>query len=317
MGSSTNDTAQSQIEHSEAIAWCIIFGLEALVVLCVNLVTIIVFLGNNSLQKHTSILLPNLAIADVLVGTVPITGWVYFMGASYRLWKDEASIAMKITYSSFDIATAFASVTNHGCIAVERLVATLWPFKYKHNKRKLNIYLVAVSWFCAFLIPALTQVGAHVVKSQMFAFFVWMPFLAWLLITIAISYSILLLRTRLITRELHQDSVDRRSQSRSQRFTITAIIITVVSLATWLPFMIMSAVNLVIPLNQNMKVVNPVKFLHFLNSIVNPFIYIFRIPRFKEVAFQMVFRWRGSREQVRMVNLKTSSSPPPALDTHL
>lgn len=312
-----NDTEADQKSpmgaQAEAIAWCAVFSLEALVVIFTNLVTIIVFVSNTPLQKHTSILLTNLAFADLLIGLLVIPGWVYFLGANQHsgLWKDQSSLSMRIAYSSVDIGTAFASVTNHGCIAVERLVATLWPFKYKRNKRKLNTYFIAFSWICALLIPSITQVGVYLLDSLIFSLFVWLPFLSVLLLVITVSYSILLSRMRSLDRDLNHDSDDRRGQQRrGHRFTITAFIVTVVSLSSWLPFIIMSAINHVAPINSQLHLVNPVKMLHFFNSLSNPFIYWLRIPHYKQAVYEVVFRRKKAQNRAAVASSTSSSNPP-------
>ena len=314
METPTNDTAVDLRTQTGDIVWCVTFSLEALVVLSTNSVTIIVFLSNAPLSRHTSFLLTNLAFADLLVGLFAIPGWVYFVGLN-SLWHNEPSLAGCIAYSTLDIATAFASVTNHGSIAVERLVATLWPFKYKRHKRRLNVFLIVVSWVCAIVTPILTMVGFYVFNSKTFALFLWMPLLSVLLIINATSYSILLLRKRVINRELQLDPDDRRTQCRSHRFTITALIVTVVSLSAWLPFMIMSIVNLAVSINNNRQIVNPVKFLHFLNSLSNPFIYWLRLPRYKQTVYSVVFRCKKPRVLAPMASAQAPR--PNEMDTRL
>ena len=122
----------SLMAPSEAITWCVFFSLEALVALATNAVTIIVFLQNTWLRKQTSILLLNLALADLLVSLLAIPGWVYFVSVGANLWKSTSTnLTMQILYSSLEIAGAFASVTNHGCIAVERLIATVMALTYR------------------------------------------------------------------------------------------------------------------------------------------------------------------------------------------
>ena len=71
----------SVMAPSEAIIWCVIFSLEALVALATNAVAVIVFLQNTWLRKQASILLLNLAVADLLIGLKAIPGWVYIVGA--------------------------------------------------------------------------------------------------------------------------------------------------------------------------------------------------------------------------------------------
>lgn len=299
------DNKTSLMAPSEAITWCVIFSLEALVALTTNAVVIIVFLQNTWLRKQTSILLVNLAVADLLVSLLAIPGWVYILGAGANLWKDvSTNLTLQILYSSLDIAGAFASVTNHGCIAVERLIATVLPFAYRRRKKKITAQSITVVWTCALVIPALTLVGFHVLRSKMFAFFVWMPFLSVLLLVIATSYLILLCRVKMVSRDLHQET----DCQRNHRFTVTALIVNVVSLIAWLPFMIMSAINLVAPINQDLRVVNTVKMLHYFNSVCSIFVYWCRIPHFKDAACKLVFCHKRRRQPAQGVTPARSSS---------
>lgn len=290
---------------SEAITWCVIFSLEALVSLTANAVVMIVFLQDACLRKQTSILLLNLAIADLLVSLLAIPGWVYILGAGANLWKNiSTNLTVQIVYSSIDIAGAFASVTNHGCIAVERLIATVMPFTYRSRKKKITAQSIAMVWTCALVIPALTLVGFHVLRSKMFAFFVWMPFLSVLLLVIATSYLILLCKVKMVSRDLHQE----RDRQRNHRFTVTALIVSLVSLTAWLPFMIMSAINLVTPIDQDLRRINTVKLLHYFNSLCSLLVYWFRIPHFKDVAYRLVFCHKRRRQQAQGAVTARSSS---------
>ena len=295
----------SLMVRSEAITWCVIFSLEALVAIATNAVAIIVFLQNTWLRKQTSILLLNLAVADLLVSLIAIPGWVYFIGSLANLWKNTpTNLTAHILYSSLDIALAFASVTNHGCIAVERLIATVMPFIYRSRRKKITAQSITVVWSCALVIPALTLVGFHVLRSDMFAFFVWMPFLSVLLLVIATSYLILLCRVKVVSRDLRQESDCKRNH----RFTVTALIVCVVSLTAWLPFMIMSTINLVIPINQDLRRVNIVKMLHYFNSLCSLLVYWFRIPHFKEAACALVFCHKRRRQLPQSVVIMTARS---------
>ena len=273
----------------EITAWCLVFSIEALFGIIVNLVTIAAFLNKKTLlQKQSSPLLTNLAFADLLVAAIVIPGWVIYYFGDSQEWV--YSPVVSIGYSTIDILTAFASVTNHGCIAVERLLATLSPMKYMHNKRKITSYLIAFPWVCAILISSLVQVGFHVFHSPMIAFFAWLPFLLALLLVVTLSYLILLCRIRQISKNLSNSS--ERSRRRSQRFTVTAFIVTVVSFTAWLPFMIMSAINLFVEINDDARIVNPVKLLHFFNSLGNPIIYWLRLPHFKVSVYKLLSRCR-------------------------
>jgi len=297
--------SKSLMAPSESITWCVIFSLEALIAVTTNLVAIIVFLQNTWLRKRTSILLLNLAVADLLIGLLAVPGWVYVIGAAANLWRNAwTNVTMEILYSSLDIGGAFASVTNHGCIAVERLIATVMPFKYRSRKNKITAQFITVVWTCAVVIPALTMVGFHVLSSKMFAFFVWMPFLVVLLLVIAISYLILLCRVKVVSRDLRQE----RDCQRNHRFSVTAFIVSVASLIAWLPFMIMSAINLVTPINQDLRRVNTVKMLHYLNSLCSILVYWFRIPHFKDEACALVFCHKRRRQLPQGAAAARSSS---------
>ena len=299
MGVSDNSSGPvaSPIALGEAIAWCVIFSLEAAVAITSNVATIAIFLTNKRIRVQTSILLVNLAVADLLVAIVPIPGWVYFFGVQANLWPDSTHLASQIAYSGLDIGGAFASVTNHGCIAIERLIATLLPFKYRSSKRMISTQLIIMVWVFAVCIPVVTLVGFHVLDSSMVAFFVWMPFLTLLLLVIAVSYSILLGRMKWLARNLrgHEET-----ELRNNRFTVTVLIVTIVSLLAWLPFMIMSAIDLVAQtISHNVRLVSMVKLLHFFNSTCSIFIYWFRIPNFKAAAYSLVFRRHGMEQPER------------------
>ena len=295
----------SLMDPNEVITWCVIFSLEALVALTTNTVVIIVFLQNACLRKQTSILLLNLAVADLVVSLLAIPGWVYILGGWANLWKDTwANPIVQMVYLGIDMAGAFASVTNHGGIAVERLIATVMPFTYRSRKKKITAQSITIVWTCALVIPALTVVGFHVLRSNMFGFFVWMPFLSVLLLVIATSYLILLCRVKMVTRNLNQES----DCQRNHRFTVTALIVCVVSLIAWLPFMIMTGISVITHIDHDLHRVSIVKLLHYFNSFSSILVYWFRIPRFKNAVCTLVFCHKKRRQPAQGTVTARSSS---------
>ena len=145
------------------------------------------------------------------------------------------------------------------------------------------------------------EVGRLTEQMKMIAFFAWLPFLLALLLVITVSYLTLLCRIRQISKNLSNSS--ERCRRRSQRFTVTAFIVTVVSFTAWLPFMIMSAINLFVEINDDARIVNPVKLLHFFNSLGNPIIYWLRLPHFKVSVYELLSRCRPKTQADHSVQI--------------
>lgn len=136
---------------SECIAWLTVIGMEAIVIMTLNALTIIVYLKERSLQKRSMYLVINLAVADMFVaGSSIIEFWFFGRARDCNIWIDN-----RLSYTSY-LSIYFMlwfffipSLVNLGAISLERTHATFRPFKHRFIKKKIFGAAVAVAWITA------------------------------------------------------------------------------------------------------------------------------------------------------------------------
>ena len=289
MTKSTNDSINRPsfsviLSRSEAIAWCAAFSIEALVVAIFNFLTIVLFATNRRLRKRKFYLLFNLAIADFVVGAVAIPCIVYHIGRDFGLWKSQWTSG-PINISNFlDIFSGFSSIISLVVVSLERLFATFWPFRHRVLQKKVYFIFIALIWVLATFPPSVYAITVYHLMSNKQMGYTWIPFILVLVLIICISYVAILIKVRGGTQPQGHGLTERH-----RKLTISLLILTVVSLVTWLPFVIYHAMFLFKEnFPSDITKVYLFKFFHYTNSLVNPIIYALRIPKFRKAAIDLV-----------------------------
>ena len=136
--------------------WLPVFITEFVVILIINTITIIAFARIRQLRKRSTYLIMNLTVIDLLVGAV--TGPIYVYQEDKEsndfTWAGSLIFAIEITFP-------ISSQVNHSLISLERLHATLFPFRHCLITKRSYIKIVVGSWFIifalAFVIASLSE----------------------------------------------------------------------------------------------------------------------------------------------------------------
>lgn len=285
--SSRNQTDSNQtvssgplIGRPEAIFWCSVFIIEAVLVATGNLLTTFVFLGSRKLRKRRYYLMFNLAISDALVGALAMPLFIVPFGMSLGVWEEMSWILGDVALF-LDMLTGFASIVFLTMIALERLYATLRPFNYRALKSRWYVLFTIIAWMAAGSIPSLHLVIIKFPKTFLSSTpvsikaIMWAPLLAMLLLLISVSYAVIWGKVRIVHKSVTQRLVEKESS-----LSRICLLVTVVSLVAWLPFII---VNMVFTarLIFHFHVFYVAKFLHHANSLLNPVLYVLKIPDFR------------------------------------
>ena len=107
---------------TEEINWSPAFITEFVVISIINVITIIAFARIRHLRKRSTYLIINLTVADLLVGAVTGSLLVYLKGQDCS-WPGLIFCALHVTFP-------IASQLNLSLISLERLHATLLPFRH-------------------------------------------------------------------------------------------------------------------------------------------------------------------------------------------
>ena len=269
--------------------------LESLIIIVGNIFTIFVFWKNRNRLNRTTFLVINLAVADLLVGiTEPISiGAFTIPGHFEKKFKSDLDANSS---SPFQIAVGFSSILFLTLISLERAYALIWPLRHRVTSTKAYIYSATLAWIATIF----AGVGTLLTIFNIFDFANWKVALvgAKVLCLVMICVSYLAIRTRLRCRVPVTDGA-RNGQNEHQqnaKLSRTLFIMITVSLVFWVPSLVVySTLYLCPPCIPLLVLYIFTRLFRLANSLVNPIIYSFRIPMFRE-TFKRVKSCKQSKK---------------------
>ena len=273
------------ISEKEERAWFAALVIEFSVIFLLNAFTLAIYTRNRHLRKPSTYLIINLTVADLLVGTVGIVVLSFFEPDKLE-WDLELKQAF--SWQSFVYLTSaylfpVASLANISLISLDRLHATLFPFRHCLIGRR--VYLTTI--FCSWLFSlTLSSVFSLLILRASPATFLYVYasciFLSLLILTV--SYVIII--STVTNNPPSPNAGPALSQER--KLTVTLFTVTVVSVLTILPWVIWIVIAHHIQSKLchavSLRVDYSFRVLHFFNSMVNPLIYAIRMHEFRKSA---------------------------------
>ncbi|XP_078364241.1 adenosine receptor A3-like [Oculina patagonica] len=277
------------------LSWIVILGVETLIIVLGNTVTIIVFWKYRSQLKRTSYLLINLSVADLMVGVGNIETLVN------KIWKfAKSSCNTSITWGEYVVLEEFfgvASITFLVLISLERLHAIVSPFRMRAMSTRKYMWAIVVVWILSGIIAALQllQASSILITQVVFALFT-SGYALVCLITICCAYTAIWYFSK---KENPALPLDR--QKRNKDLAKTLFIVTLLSLITWLPFIVINTVRHTFDIHADTRsvLVDVTRFLQLANSFINPIVYCFRMPMFRNTIKTMFARPKPKGFQIR------------------
>ena len=282
------------LQNSTGNIFQVIFTLEAAVIIIGNTFTIFIFWTQGFHLKRTCFLLINLAVADLLVGiTEPIILGTERIAKNARNTTDgkegvdikgfvNPSIAFQVLGSS--TSTIFLAL-----ISLERVHAVLRPLRHRVTTARVYICSIVIVWTVGICMAGITFLPIyHTDKARRYGSVIIHSFLFICVLVICVSY--LTIRTRLRSTTPEIEVHKYKSTEQNLRLSRTFFIVAAVSLVFWMPAIIVYSIRQFCKRCVSPTVEMFVKVLHLANSMVNPFVYSFRMPIFNSQ------RWKGSRQ---------------------
>ena len=282
--------------HAVVIVFIVIFALETAVIIIGNVFTIFVFKTQSALHlKRTYLLLINLAVADLLVGVGEVVIIVVYRIprtdiASYPLWW------------SVQVFGLCASVMFLALISLERVYAVRWPLRHRVTSARAYFLSIVIVWVIGLCTTGLSLLGAYVDTVYPVATTNFLLFIS--LVIICASY--LSIRSRLYaTKPDLQDGQRRSTRDQNLRLSKTFYVVVAVSLIFWLPGFVVYTINAFCWLCFSQTLLWFVNVLHLANSMVNPFVYSFRMKIFKDALKKC---WK-KHVDLQPVSLRMQNAP--------
>ena len=283
---------------SECIPLMIVALAECVAIVTLNLCTIIVFMRERNLRKRSTYLVINLAVIDMFVGGTAVSVLFFETGVFCNVWERYlteygTSTFIRTLHRLFPIG----SITNIASIALERIHATFFPFRHRVLKEWVYGLIIGVVWVTSGL-ASVTITLVHFEEIQHLAY-TGFTFLSICLLIICVSYKSIVIKVGCGAQPQHHGAA-----SRERKLTMTLLIVTVVSLLFYLPFVFFLVFFIsksgIVFIHLDFAVV----FLYYANSLVNPILYAIRMPEYRS-AFLALFRRRAHQQrQVAVLPLR-------------
>ena len=261
--------------YAVAIVFIVIFALEAAVIIIGNLFIIFVFKTQSGLHlKRTSLLLINLAVADLLVGVGEVVVLVI-----HRIPRTD--IKSYPIWWSVEVLGMCVSVMFLALISLERVYAVCWPLRHRVTSARAYIFSIVIVWVIGLCTTGLSLLVYHADVDAVYALVTatFLPFSS--LVIICASY--LSIRSRLYATKTHlQDGQRRSTRDQNLRLSKTFYVVVAVSLIFWLPGFVVYTINAFCWLCFSPTLLWFVNVLHLANSLVNPFVYSFKMKIFQD-----------------------------------
>ena len=244
--------------------WASSYSVMAFLIITGNSLTIATLL-KKKFRKRPHFLLTSLAFADLLVGFVTILYLLLF--SSYH--------PSTLTFADhlLDMFAGLSSIFHLAVISLERLHATLRPFRHRQLSLKAYWVAIATPWILSSSVSVLMKIHG-------------MPFIIGI-ICLTTPLLITCFSYLAIWRKRRRSPENVRSfrQNQEARFSKSIFLVTAASFLTWTPLLVRNIFVTVYLIPQS--AVFCTKLLQFSNSFVNFVIYIIRFPSYRKALFSL------------------------------
>ena len=284
---------------SECVTWLSLGMIESAVIIAGNLISIILFMKNNCLRKRGLFLVINLTVADMLAGGSFIADLFFTLDTSYCKFS-ELNLGSYWRAVPLHFAILFfplTSLTNIAMISLQQTHATFRPFQHRVIKKWVYGVASAFVWLLAATVSATLVSFQLSTNSRSHYFYLWQSYNCLCLFVICGSYTSIVVKFSCGARPPHHGAARRQ-----RKLTVTLLLMTVVSLLLYLPYVVATFVNFTtnhfesLSFQKKLRLNLALIFLVNANSLVNPILYAIRMPEFRR-ALLSLFR----RQQNQMI----------------
>ena len=257
-----------------------------------NLATILTFVINRHLRRRSVYCLINLAVADMMYGA-------FCMADATNLLCIRSGLNGNILYGIFlslKIYSMEISLSSLVVVSLERVYATLFPFRHRTTRLRTYFVVFAITWlnpavlFSVFIIVAyslVSRLGRLNFNGMTGSF--WAGFFFLSLVIICVSYTAIFIKVKNQAQRLQpnplQAAIQRTTQKRERHLAMTLFIVTLLSLATSSPIAIQAFI-----VNFNYHVFYFSWLIQLTNSLINPIVYVFRMRDFRKALSRLIFK---------------------------
>ena len=290
-------------------AFMALYILLALLVIAGNTFVVVAF-RRSRLRPAINMFFVSLAVSDLLVGAVSIPLWIYNLSCPY--FKSCLKVNAQVTnfYQGFDIFSALASISNLVAISVERYFAICWPIQHRISSFERYLLMILATWSYSLIVTAVYSVEFSSRWKNYRGSLVFAAGFAVPIIIITLMYSSIYRNVKSMNahwKQTNAKSALRNSVQREKRTATTMGIVTVLFVVAWLPFFVVSLLwsfdrpSLPSYGGGFTQLMGFIKWMHYSNSAVNPFVYAYRNEEIRRMLAKLVIRVTAREEEIPVV----------------
>ncbi|XP_022803118.1 adenosine receptor A2a-like [Stylophora pistillata] len=262
--------------------WLPIFLTEFLVIVIINVLTLMAFARNHRLRKRSTYLVINLTVADLLVGCLTSAAFLLSTDEEGVIWRNLITFAALVTFP-------FAAQSNLSLICLERLHATVFPFRHCLLGRWFYCRVITASWIISsvmgFVVAYLFTEGSYAAE---FAYLL-ASFTLFNTLVLIISYSIVTINVQKSPHAQHLGTI-----AKEKKLTVTLFIVIGVSVLAMMPVTLYKFLPIEIQeklaSDRYQHVGYAIDVIYFTSSIVNPLVYAIRLREFRNTIRKLLAR---------------------------
>ena len=271
--------------------WLAVWLTEFIMAFVINAFTLVVFARSRHLRRRNTYLIMNLTVADLLIAAVSGPEIILLLKENKRPKKGFGVLHVYLIISDM---CWIASLGNLVLISLERLHATLYPFRHCLVEKSIYYKIIIFSWFGALTLACGVQIS-RMVDVPLADRYPWVIYICLTLAVLITSYAIIMSK---FIRKAHVQQLGS-VMSAERKLSVTLFIVSAASILTLLPWVIIICISIS---SDRHSWTTPTSFkiaqaFYNLNSILNPVIYAIRLSEFRR-ALNTLF-WKNTSNPVR------------------
>ena len=259
--------------------WIAVWLTQFIMVFIINAFTLVVFARSRHLRRRNTYLIMNLTVADLLIAAVSGPETILFFKRNTRPKK-----GFGVLYSIISDMCWIASLGNLVLISLERLHATLYPFRHCLLGKSIYYKTIIFSWFGALTLACGLQIS-RLNNPVLGDRYPWTIYIFLTLAVLTTSYVIIMSK---FIRKAHVQQLGS-VMSAERKLSVTLFIVSAASILTLLPWVIIICISISSDRYLWLQF-TPMKIastFYHLNSILNPVIYAIRLTEFRRASKEL------------------------------
>ena len=310
-----NDTVSLVIKTYLSTFEILIVLFQVIVMLSVltgNILVLYAFTRFHHLQTPTGKFIANLAIADLCLGLSMPFQMSFFFHPELNFMIGPCLLRFEVI-----IFTSTSSLLSLFFTVGDRYIAVLYPLRYQVIvSDKVTNILIGIVWIYAFVLAILPIIGYNTFDTAMlcayelvmttsYRLLVALHFIIFPVVMFMIYSRVFLIawshKKKIFSEQATGcNSISVKIQHETRTAMITVVVMLIFTLC-WLPFAVLQIIQAVEFSVSRAFVSNFLVFLGLLNSVMNPFIYVWKNKQYKK-AFRRIICFCETFDQELNVN---------------